>query len=968
MSIAQQKNITAPYGNFLQTFLIPDKCEFTVTGTTDGNPTVIQTENPHCLADQDSVVLCLHCTDGCQVLDYSAAFTATVISETSFSIPWDSTNCGSLAGKGHKPKDLTNYSFTGEVFGYGGTAKNYQSGTNAVGLTDRFVLQIDADPGQVHLYNGGIVTIGGESHEILGVNPLDISVENPNCVSRTPKYPEGLRPYQLTLKTALTRDINNLFWIIEYDVPTSERVKIADITVSKDNTVGSISWAYDYTLTDRDQAYEYRIYQQVGTAPIEIRYLGGIVYAEQGDTDCAIVDACAINVPVVLIPPTLDDVANVPLQIGTAVELQALNDATLSVGAIRETLGFYAVDDGGGCKYRLQNAGPTHALPATSGRVWVPIVGEIVNPRCLGAQDGQDDIALFNTIATNFKGVILDQCDYGPFSAQWNITDDFSIRGIGWQSKMTWEAQVNGISLFNDDNVLIEKVHIIGARSVGVTNINNLESGVRIQRSANVTVRDCFIENWGGAGIYLLGGENLRIHGNTLFRQGDGDDIRSYGSEGTPNYRLDISGNFCFSNTSLGQGIAVSLLGGDTNVSIRGNHCVTLDDATCIEDGTWSLAVESSVVRRHGILVGYASATAVTQAIIANGNTCQNTNWTGFYVNGDHGNQNQVVSNNVCITNGIANGTGGDTLMGGIFSGKQSIVVTGNLIDDFRGRNAPGNFESAGIHYRGIHTDLLDADLRVAGVCSGNKVSNSTIGIAIHDRGAELQITGNAVSNSTYYDVQFALSSGGYGNVVFSSNMFIRANNDYFSVTIEAANASKPIFLEGNKFLGTLNRNDQAATTTPCIDYRGQTVENLHLSNNYFYQWHTAIDFRVNATERHTATICNNYFREMLVAIAASRGAGTGGIIPLVDNKFDNVTSKIGVSSIGSAGTEAGVVCTMLEDNIHSVGSSPPTVGDYIRGDLVWNDAPAVGQTSFWQCTLAGNPGTWGKSPVLEAV
>lgn len=40
-------------------------------------------------------------------------------------------------------------------------------------------------------------------------------------------------------------------------------------------------------------------------------------------------------------------------------------------------------------------------------------------------------------------------------------------------------------------------------------------------------------------------------------------------------------------------------------------------------------------------------------------------------------------------------------------------------------------------------------------------------------------------------------------------------------------------------------------------------------------------------------------------------------------------------------------------------GTASPTAGTWIRGDRVFNSAPAVGQPKSWVCTAAGSPGTW---------
>ena len=41
------------------------------------------------------------------------------------------------------------------------------------------------------------------------------------------------------------------------------------------------------------------------------------------------------------------------------------------------------------------------------------------------------------------------------------------------------------------------------------------------------------------------------------------------------------------------------------------------------------------------------------------------------------------------------------------------------------------------------------------------------------------------------------------------------------------------------------------------------------------------------------------------------------------------------------------------------VGTTPPTVGRFTQGDIMWNAGSASGSTPGWVCTASGSPGTW---------
>jgi len=49
-------------------------------------------------------------------------------------------------------------------------------------------------------------------------------------------------------------------------------------------------------------------------------------------------------------------------------------------------------------------------------------------------------------------------------------------------------------------------------------------------------------------------------------------------------------------------------------------------------------------------------------------------------------------------------------------------------------------------------------------------------------------------------------------------------------------------------------------------------------------------------------------------------------------------------------------------------GTAAPTVGTYKVGDTVVNMAPSADTAFAWQCSVAGTPGTWISSPVLNGL
>ena len=53
------------------------------------------------------------------------------------------------------------------------------------------------------------------------------------------------------------------------------------------------------------------------------------------------------------------------------------------------------------------------------------------------------------------------------------------------------------------------------------------------------------------------------------------------------------------------------------------------------------------------------------------------------------------------------------------------------------------------------------------------------------------------------------------------------------------------------------------------------------------------------------------------------------------------------------------VTMPSFPQNVVTYSTAAPTVGQWARGDRVFNNTPTVGQPKSWVCTVAGTPGTW---------
>lgn len=51
---------------------------------------------------------------------------------------------------------------------------------------------------------------------------------------------------------------------------------------------------------------------------------------------------------------------------------------------------------------------------------------------------------------------------------------------------------------------------------------------------------------------------------------------------------------------------------------------------------------------------------------------------------------------------------------------------------------------------------------------------------------------------------------------------------------------------------------------------------------------------------------------------------------------------------------------------LFTVDNSPPKVGNYKRGDIVWNESPATNSPIGWVCIISGSPGIWAQFGLIQ--
>ena len=467
----------------------------------------------------------------------------------------------------------------------------------------------------------------------------------------------------------------------------------------------------------------------------------------------------------------------------------------------------------------------------------------------------------------------------------------------------------------------------------------------------NFSVLDCFLESadLGGCGVHIRNVQNSLVRGNRIYGgkwsggvgpAAGATDIMLYSFGASE--RHVIEGNFCLSNNS--QGIGVDPLGFDGDIIIANNVCVTLDPATCTEGGTWALAA-SGGVRRHGIILNYNPSTVSGPRAVVTGNICRNTRWTGIYKPGLSA-SGIIIANNLCDLNGYEPG---NSLAGGIHinqSGGEQII--GNYIT---------NYQNVGNGTGGITINSGLSPTEPSSVV-GNTVSGSLgYGIVLVNKATFVTVAENTLFDNANTDIASGPSSG-FADIAghdIKNNRIKRTSDTAPAIFIDLQNSTQITFVRGNRITGP--NNTTATQDNAAIQLNNASVYNRVTDNvidNFYYGLYCKTYYTTAARgsdfvyERNTLINCNTGF-----VIA---GTTTGQTIPLIDNRFIDVTTKVTGAPLGDT---AGRIVARLGDSFTWQTTAVPSIGTWAVGDRSINTAPAIGSPKGWVCTVAGTPGTW---------
>lgn len=529
------------------------------------------------------------------------------------------------------------------------------------------------------------------------------------------------------------------------------------------------------------------------------------------------------------------------------------------------------------------------------------------------------------------------------------IPDGVTVYGNGYSSQV---FSANAINVFlTNNNVTIDNIRI--SSTYGDVAPFNSGSGVYVNNSNNVTVKNCYIDGHGSCGVQVTGTscftniqDNLfvgNIGGSGSTIASNNSDICFYTPIGTPSFGFIITGNKCLSDNS--QGIYLSALNGNSETICSNNICIVCDTSLAyVSTPTW---------RRHGIVASYNGGRE-SRLIISN-NVIRNTNWTGIYVqSGVAVSGPTIIQGNMISRTGIANYPISGSLSGGILVGglaSSGTYISDNVIEDHREAGTGGiNIVAAYALY--TVTPI---------VVQNNQILNSQgYGIRFAGYSIGVKVDGNFVSNSVKNDIYCAPGSNTYDLGVWDiiNNKVIRDNALYNPVWLDNGGNTMIFNVENNTLKGIDNTTN--AEVNAGIHTRGSVLLNSTIKNNYIKKFYRGVNHvnYIAAGTRYFSEFCIDYnvFDQCAIGIGLT-STDTTTTVPVEGNRFVNCSSDIGLSTLNGAACL--YIAKRNRTTLEIETAASPTTGTWIVGDKSWNTAAASGGAPGWVCTTAGTSGTW---------
>jgi hypothetical protein len=586
---------------------------------------------------------------------------------------------------------------------------------------------------------------------------------------------------------------------------------------------------------------------------------------------------------------------------------------------------------------------PTSVAPGSPGR-WVRQFDGNYDFDMFGAYgDGihDDTVAVIAALGNGNRTVSSKSPREYKLTDEINVPVNTTIVGGGWGSKFVQHTIEKNLFV-SGSQCTFRGLHLIGTNSTTGLLFEKY-NGIFADQTHNILVESCWFEKFQSSGAQFEKCHNISVTNSWFFANpygafSDCSDISLYCAPEAG--RCVIQGNFCLSNNS--QGIYINPLGGYGDVIVEGNVCITLDPTTCTEGGAWS-EIYHGGSRRHGIMAGYRPSADGPRCVI-NGNLCRNTTWTGIVKEGNTSGP-LVITNNLCTHNGWDVTSG---LAGGIYvqqCGRE--IIDGNYVSDFM---CP---IQGGIHLSSTGTQVGPSSV------INNTVQNSLgYGILLETGCSRVVIEGNTLLNNSLMDV-YAIGAGAVDNVghTIKNNTCVRpiAGALHPSIFIDPQGSTIITLIQGNRLTGSDSTTVSDDNTG--IFFRGGPINNYQIIENNIQGFYRGIGlmYYFGGFRYFDVTVERNVISDCSVGIGCG-GVVANGVVPLVDNRWINVSTPID-SVYG--GYSCGYDCKRSKNNLILEGSATPITGTWIPGDRLYFDNPTVGQYVGTVCVTGGSPGVW---------
>jgi len=550
--------------------------------------------------------------------------------------------------------------------------------------------------------------------------------------------------------------------------------------------------------------------------------------------------------------------------------------------------------------------------------------------------------ALLLSTSTGLPVFIGATNDYYLVSQAFTAGDNTTIKGDGLQSQVLQSAAEKNIFVLGND-CTIDGVYTKGpgATSVAAFESNN---GIYADGKHGIRIKNNYSSHWVAAGIQLRACTEYLIEGNMCFHNQNGannlqSDILIY-SLGAPGSRGIITHNQCYSNGD--QGIAVNVIGYDTDVIVTDNQVNVLDD-------NWDEVVESAVVRRHGIMISYQATVNTGGRAIVSNNIVRNCRKTGIYrcsgITPTLANTSPVI-----ISNNFISKVGWDAidadLCGGIFlnNGGAGDTVSNNMIVGFAGVGGQ-NTGGAIVVVTQQETNPGHTIIR------GNFInSTSGHGILLSSKVKFVTVADNRILGSTENDIQVFHTAGvaNCGGHSIHNNYIKRSTGFLTGIDVRLEAAAYESYISNNVIVG------QDIATPNNLRHAGilcdvGTSRLLIRDNLISYCYYGIVAYAFPAGRGSNPNIRRNSTRWCSVGVHGNSGAVLVDSLGVFEGSYNNT-----IASVGGAAYRTDVVNggTWLMS-----GNAAPTNGTWALGDQVVSASP-VGYIGF-VCTAAGNPGEW---------